>query len=179
MEKKFNLNLMILVFGLFLVLAACSAQTETEGEKTDPAPATESGSTEDSAKDNSSEQSTDTESDGSDAQTKPLAEMTLDDLTEYFKKIGLIKENAKIFKVGGIGSDAIQYEEDKIEVYWFDFENMDETIKQQYEGAKKDGYVTLQPSGTQIMFEVHGPFGVNISNSSRGNEFLKAVKDLK
>jgi len=178
LKMKNYFNLLILVIGLFLILAACSAQTETEGSKSDQAPATEDGSTEDSEKDSISDPPTDAETDGSNAQTKPLAEMTVDDLTEYLVKLNLIKENSETSKICCVGSDSIRYIDEKVDVYWYDLENMDDALKQEYEGAKKDGYVTIQPSGAQVMLEVHGPFGIT-NNKPKAEEILKAVKDLK
>ncbi|MGY4797212.1 hypothetical protein ACVNNN_19840 [Lysinibacillus fusiformis] len=164
-------NILFLAFGLFLILAACSEQTETESPKTDTVPTTEDSSTDKTTKDS--------ESADSEKQSKPLAEMTLDDLNDYFVKLDLVKEGAKISKVGGIGSDAIKYMDENVEIYWYDLNNMDQTLQKEYNSAKKDGYVTLAQSNSIIMFEVHGPFGINASASPRAEEFINAVKALK
>ncbi|PAD82927.1 hypothetical protein CHH57_12090 [Niallia circulans] len=178
MKRKKKFNLTFLVFCLILVLAACSSQNKAGSNTTDKAPVAKDKSTEEVTKDNVSDPaSIDSESNGKNAQTKPLADMTLDDLTEYFKKVNLIKENSETSKLCCIGSDTINYKDVGVEVYWYDLKNMNETLQKEYEGAKKDGYVTL--GNSQVLVQVHGPFAVNASASTKAEEFVNAVKELK
>lgn len=163
MIKMKSMKFLILLMGLFSVLAACSSQTENGTKEPDKASTSTNTSNTETAS----------------AQTKPLSEMNLDDLVIYFAELKLIDKNGKNALIGGIGTKAVKYEKEGIELYWYDMKNLDPLLQKQYDDAKKDGIITLEPSKVQIPVEVNGPFAIVITHTPNGEKFSDALKALK